>query len=166
MRWLGGILIVLVAAWVQISWFGQLRPLGVIPNVMIVTIVLFSLWANATSCMAAALGGGLLLDMASGADFGLRTAFFMVLALAVVAGRQLGMHAEAFITAVGVVAVATILYNIAVLTTFSASFSAIIPLRIGAELIDVTVLTAVIYLVRLLINDRRPSKQTSLEVWR
>jgi rod shape-determining protein MreD len=148
------IVAVVVAAWIQVSWFGHVRPLGVMPNVMLVVVVLFGLWSNATPAVAAALGGGFLLDLASGSDFGLRMAFYAVVALAIVAGRQIGLHTDYIITALLAVVVGTILYNVVVLAALGAPLHSVELSRIGRELIDNTVILGLLMLVRLNLSQR------------
>ncbi|HUC86917.1 MAG TPA: rod shape-determining protein MreD [Candidatus Saccharimonadales bacterium] len=161
MKILAGIVAVMVAAWLQVSWFGHVRPLGVMPNLMLVVIVLFGLWSNATPALAAALGGGFLLDLASGSDFGLRMAFFSVVVLAIIAGRQTGLHADSFITALLVVMAGTVLYNLVVLATLGAPIQAIELSRIGRELVDNLVILGFLVLVRLNL-PQRPSNTPQL----
>ena len=151
---------VLAAAWLQVAAFGHLRPLGVMPNVMLVAVILFSLWSDATPALAVAVGGGLLLDLASGSDFGLRMAFYVVVALAIIAGRQLGLHADLMITGAVAVVLGTLLYDGLILATLKAAPNGLIMGRIGRELIDNLALLTLAYLVRA--NSHRPS-QTNLE---
>src|SRR5258708_3129799 len=103
MRVVTGIAAVVIAAWLQISWFGHVRPFGAIPNLVLIVVILMALWGSATSALATAIGGGLLLDAASGSDFGLRMGFFAVTALTVVAARQFGINVSSAITGIVVV---------------------------------------------------------------
>jgi rod shape-determining protein MreD len=152
---IGGIVAVVLAAWLQTTWFGHVRPLGVMPNVMLVVIVLFGLWSNASPTLAAAIGGGLLLDLASGSDFGLRTAFFAVVALAIVAGRQYGLHSESVLAGLAIVALGTVLYNVVVLATIGAPIAPVVVQRIGAELIDNEVILLLLMLARVNLGGGR-----------
>jgi rod shape-determining protein MreD len=152
---------VVLAAWLQVSWFGHVRPLGVMPNVLLVVIALFGLWSNATPALAAALGGGLLLDLASGSDFGLRMAFYVVMVLAIIAGKQIGLHADSLVTALLVVLVGTLLYDLVVLATLGAPINATVIGLIGRELIDNIVILGVIMAVRLNLPHR---SHTTLEL--
>jgi len=154
MRFLGGGAVILAAALMQVSWFGHVRPFGVIPNLVLIAVVLIALWYSATAALAAALGGGFLLDTASGSDFGLRMGFFGVVALAIVAGRQLGLNAGSAITGLVSVAVATVLYNLAALIVLGAGPSLIVLGRVGTELICNLIITAVIFIIRANIGTK------------
>ncbi|HUC20301.1 MAG TPA: hypothetical protein VMR98_02285, partial [Candidatus Polarisedimenticolaceae bacterium] len=92
-------LLIILVACLQVSMFGHMRPFGIMPNLMVIAVVLVSLWGTASFSLVTAIGGGLLLDMASGSDFGLRMAFFVVVSLAIIAGRQLGLQADSWISA-------------------------------------------------------------------
>lgn len=147
LRVVGGSLAVVVAAWLQVAWFGHVRPLGIIPNCVLLVVILFALWSDATPALAAAIAGGLLLDLASGSDFGLHMAFYVVTVLAIIAGRQLGLHATSMITGVAITIVATILFNLMVLATIQASLSQVALSRIGRELIVNLILILLAYIV-------------------
>jgi rod shape-determining protein MreD len=150
----GGAALVAAAAWLQVSWFGHVRPLGIIPNCMLLVVIVYALWSDATPALAAAIGGGLLLDLASGSDFGLRMAFFVVTALTLVAGRQLGLHATSFVTGIVATIVGTLLYNLVVLATIRASIGAVVISRVGRELVVNLILLALIYVVAANIRGR------------
>ncbi len=107
--------VLIVTVWLQINFLGAARPLGVLPNLLLITITYFALMRPASQTLAAALVGGLLLDFASGADFGLRMAFYSFYALAVVFLRQAGAASENLGSAAAIVALGTVGYNFAVL---------------------------------------------------
>jgi rod shape-determining protein MreD len=156
-------LAVVLGAWLQVSWFGHVRPLGVMPNVVLIVVVLFGLWSDATTALAAGLGGGFLLDLASGSDFGLRMAFYVVVALALIAGKQLGLHAESLVTSALAVIIGTLIYNLAVLATLSVPLlSGVVVSRVGAELVDNLVLLGLVTLIRLNLPHQR--SRTTLEL--
>ena len=155
-------LAVVLGAWLQVSWFGHIRPLGVMPNLMLVIVVLFGLWSDATAALAAAIGGGFLLDLASGSDFGLRMAFYVVVVLALVAGKQLGLHADSLATPVLAVILGTVIYNLAVLATLGTlPLNGVVVGRVAAELLDNLVLLGLVTLVRLNLPRR---SHTTLEL--
>lgn len=82
---------------------------------MIVAIIIASLRFSATFTLALAIGGGLLLDITSGSDFGLRMAFYTTLALALIIVRQLGFHLESWWVMAGAAAMATLVFNLAII---------------------------------------------------
>lgn len=155
-----GIILVILAVWVQTAWFGHVRPLGVIPNLMLVLVILFGLWSNASPTLAAAIGGGLLLDLASGSDFGLRMGFYGVLALAVVAVRQLGVS-NGLLLGCALTITGTIVFNLVILATLRAGLSYVAEVRIGLEVIDNLVLMGLAFVLRA--NLSRNSR-TNLEL--
>lgn len=110
---LGGL--VVLAAWLQVNFLGAVRPFEVIPNVLAIVIICAGLTRTPGETLAMALGGGLLVDFASGTDFGLRMAYFSVLALGILVIKQAGAEMENFGLVVLVVIGATVLYNAAVL---------------------------------------------------
>jgi rod shape-determining protein MreD len=154
LRIAGGVGLVLLAAWLQVSLFGHLRPLGIIPNCMLLTVIVFGLWSDATPALAAAVGGGLLLDLASGSNFGLNMAFYVVVALAIIAGRQLGLHATSLVTGIAITIIGTLLYNLVILATIKASVSGVVAGRVGRELVVNLVLLALLYVIRANIGSR------------
>jgi len=149
-----GTVAVVLAAWLQVSFFGHVRPLGVMPNLMLVVVVLFGLWSNATPALVVAIGGGLLLDLASGSDFGLRMAFYLVMALGLVAARQLGVQANSLVTAIIAVVIGCLLYNLVVLAALGAPPSWLVAGLIGRELVDDLVAMLLVYLVRINLGHR------------
>lgn len=149
----------LAAVLMQIAWFSHVRPFGVMPNLVLVVVVVTALWSRATAALASAIVAGLLLDLASGADFGLRTAFFTVVTLAVIALRQLGVYAESFLMAVATVAICTVIANLLIVfgvvgTTGGVDWLAVLQ-RISIEVGLNTVLLAILFGIRELTQDRR-----------
>lgn len=109
-------LVVVAAYWLQAGFLASARPFGVVPNLMLVVILYAGLTATATETLVMALAGGLLLDLASGTDFGLRLGFYLVAALAVLVMRQLGVNLDHLGLIAPAVAVGTVLFNLGVLT--------------------------------------------------
>lgn len=151
---LAAIFWVLAATWLQVAWFGHIRPLGVIPNVMLVVVILYGLWSDATPALAVAVGGGLLLDLASGSDFGLRMGFYVVTVLAVIAARQFGVHAEALLTGVVAAAIGTIIFDAVVLATAHIALNSVVFGRVGRELATNGLLLALAYVGRAVAHRR------------
>jgi rod shape-determining protein MreD len=132
---------ILLAIWLQLSLFGHLRPLGVIPDLTLITIIVVALWSDATPSLAAAVGAGFILDLASGSDFGLRTGFFILVTLAVIAAKQFGLHADSVVTAA--------------LIALAATDWVVVGQRIGAEVIVNLGALVLVFAIRVLIGDRR-----------
>src|SRR5437870_349117 len=94
MKWLALTVLILAAAWLQVSFWPAVRPLGVIPNGFLVVAVALVAFRPNTQSLGAVMAGGFLLDMASGSDFGLRTAFYAVLSLVLLSWRQTGVELD------------------------------------------------------------------------
>lgn len=147
----------LVAVLLEVAFFGHVRPFGVMPNLMIIVVTISAMWSQATPTLVAALLGGLLLDGASGTDFGLRTAFFAALALTVIAARQLGLHTDSVITTLMIVAVATALFDLAVLTSVISGplNSGFIIGQIAREVVLNSIITAAVWLTGINLRQRQ-----------
>lgn len=158
---------VILAACIQVAWFGHVRPLGVMPNIVLIIVIVSALWWEATPSLAVALLGGLLLDLTSGSDFGLRMGFFSVVVLAIVALKQLGLHSTSVITGIGLLVVATILSSAAILATIQAPFSFMAAGKIGAEVIVNIAVMLSLYLLRYLMDIRQTIRvQDERRLWR
>jgi hypothetical protein len=79
------ILLVALCVVLQVSFLPALRPFGVVPNIMLPLVALMGLEGTVSMAAVAALVGGLAVDLASGANFGLWTGVLMLAAL--VAGQ-------------------------------------------------------------------------------
>lgn len=149
----------LAAVLIQVSWFGHMRPFGVMPNLVLVVVVVTALWSRATTAIASAILCGILLDIASGADFGLRTAFFTVVTLAIIASRQFGLYAESFSMAAAMVAISTVVGNLLIILGVIGSTAGIDWLMVARQVLVEAglnlALLAVLYGVRELTQDRR-----------
>lgn len=157
---------VAAAVWAQTGLFGHVRPLGVMPNLLLVTILFFGLYGTATTTLGAAVLGGFLLDLASGTDFGLRTAFFSVVALAVVAARQLGLRPESVVTVVLLTAAGTILFDLAVLSVVKAPVPAGAYLTIAKEALVNIVLAFIVAGARAVVRGHRAVRaEPDNKVW-
>ena len=108
----------------QIFFVPALRPLGVVPNAILVLVVLAGLLSTASAALGTALAGGLLLDLTSGDGFfGLRICLLALLALAAGLIHRAGLELSGPIMALGLVAVATVVINAAALIGLIGSVS-------------------------------------------
>ena len=105
----------------QASFFGAAHLLGVAPNMVLVALVLLVPVLDPSELVATAAGIGFGLDMTSGIDFGLRTAFFVMAALALLVLRNSGVDSERPVTALLLVLVAGLAYNLVIATGLIAS---------------------------------------------
>jgi rod shape-determining protein MreD len=111
--------LLVTCVWIQGYLFSLWRPLGVVPNVLLLVVLLAGLARTGTETVAMAVAGGLLLDFISGADFGLRMAFYSALALTVLASRRAGADYENFWVLMSVTVIGSIVYNLGVLVGLS-----------------------------------------------
>jgi len=106
----------IIVLWLQVGFFGGLRLFGVVPNLLLIALTYWALNRQASEALTAALIGGLVLDFASGSDFGLRLAFYSFYALGVMYLRQRGAGQSVLVISAAL-ATGTILFNLVVLST-------------------------------------------------
>lgn len=159
--------LVVLAVALQVGVFGYIRPLGVMPNLVLIVVILASLLTTATRAVLLAIVGGLLLDIVSGTDPGLRTAFLTLAALAAVAVRQAGVDLDSGSGLASIVALATVTWNLVLLAELSAAGGAIAagPAAgiIAREVVVNVVLAALLRLVLLRFGFGLPGRETT---WR
>ncbi len=115
MKWWISWPLVLICFTLQVSFLAALRPFGVVPNLILVALLAVGAWQRASVSVAQAVVVGLLTDLVSGADFGLRTAFFTLAALSLVALRQFGFELERLSLTLTWLVIATLLFNTSIL---------------------------------------------------
>lgn len=81
MKLLGMVVVMVVAVALQISFIPALRPLGVVPELVLIAIVALATGGSIVQAMVLAVASGIVLDTVSSSDFGLQTG---LLALAVI----------------------------------------------------------------------------------
>jgi len=131
--------VVIITAWLQIYFMGGMRPFGVVPNLLLIVMICAGQTCSASETLAMALGGGLLVDLASGSDFGLRMAFYSVVALAVLVARQRGLNFENAALLLAGVTAGGLLYNLLVIVGILSQQGIIgwgvVGVRVGSELL-------------------------------
>lgn len=148
MRLPAAIAAALVAVWLEISFIAPLRPFGVVPNLVLVVILLLAIRLPASNAVVLAVASGLFIDLTSGSDFGLRTAFYVLLVLLVnLLSRQGTDFNNASIVA-GTVVAGTIVLNAAVVADLALSRVALrfgyIASKVGIEVICNLVLLVIL----------------------
>lgn len=108
MRWLRVLLLALLAAILQVSLMGALRIGGVVPNLVLVLVVSLVVWGAASEALLAAIVAGLIMDVSSAGTFGLAASSLVVIALGLVALRQLGLDGHVWPMRLALVVVATL----------------------------------------------------------
>ncbi len=122
------ILIVIAVVWLQLAFLPVVGPWGVVPNLALVAVILMATRLPLSSTLMMAVAIGLLLDIGSGSDFGLRTAFYPLLALITASLRQYGSDLDNLSLLSSVVVAATVLFNLVILTNLALA-RASLPLR-------------------------------------
>ncbi|HSX01473.1 MAG TPA: hypothetical protein VLF67_04510 [Candidatus Saccharimonas sp.] len=115
MRWWRLAILVVAVALLQVGLVPALRPLGVVPNLVLGLVVLVGIAGTATSALVVAVTTGLLLDLSSGVDFGLRSALLVLAALVAGLVHRLGLELDGPVVALVLVAAGTIVADVAVL---------------------------------------------------
>lgn len=162
MRRVALIILVTAAVILQVSLLPALRPFGVVPNLVLVVIVLSALQVVTSEGLIAAAAAGLVLDLVSGANFGLWTGVLMLVALVVGVMRRAGIELDGAVVAIGLVAAATIVMAIVIWLTFAPLAaqwsSADVAARLMIELVVNLSLTLLLRVpIRWLLGGRRLS---------
>ncbi len=150
MRYLRLLGLTVLTVWLGVSFLGAWRPLGVVPDLfLVVLVVAASSKIHASELMSMAIGGGFLLDYVSGIDFGLRIAFFCFIALLMVIIRRTGADFERLSTKLVAVLGFTVLYDAVILVPLlwlknSISLSTVLN-RVGMQLVLNAVLLGLLY---------------------
>ncbi len=103
----------------QVSLLPGMRPFGVVPNLVLIVLVLSALLVTTSEALIAAAASGLILDIISGANFGLWTGVLTLTVLVVGVMRRAGIELDGLVVAVVLVAVATIVMAIVIWTAFA-----------------------------------------------
>ncbi len=139
MNLIKAIAIVLGVVWLQLALLPVIGPYGIVPNLALVVVVVLAARQPLTSSLAMTVAIGWLLDVGSGSDYGLRTAFYVLLALVTTSLRQFGSDLDHFSLMASVVAATTVMFNLAILANLALTHTSLplgyIGLRIGIEII-------------------------------
>jgi hypothetical protein len=115
MRRVALILASLVVVMLQVSLLPALKPLGVVPNIALVWVVLVGLEGTASNALAVAVVSGLIIDLASGANFGLWTGTLVLAALTSGVVHRAGIELTGWLVAGVMVTAGTLLMTLMVL---------------------------------------------------
>lgn len=114
-------LIIIMAASLQVTFLAGLRPWGVVPNLLLVVVLVAAVYLETSSAMAMALTGGLLADLASGSDFGLRMGAYGLVVLVAVTIRRGGLDLRRFGILAGATLVASLAFDLLVLIALAVT---------------------------------------------
>ncbi len=120
-----------LAAALQLSFFGAMRPFGVIPNLAIILITWLSLVLSDGELVLASACLGIIFDLSSGVDFGLRATFYIMYCLVLLVVRQMGGDFEYWPASLIAIASGSIFYNIAVAASLMLAGESARPLYFG-----------------------------------
>jgi hypothetical protein len=107
----------------QVSLLPALRPLGVVPYLALVLVVLVGLEGTASLALAIAVAGGLVLDIASGTNFGLWTGTLVLAAIVTGLLHRAGVELVGAVVASVMVAVGTLLMTLVIWLGLATSIS-------------------------------------------
>jgi hypothetical protein len=113
--------LVVLCLFAQLSLLPALRPFGVVPNVALVLVALLGLEATASTALVVAVVGGLALDLASGANFGLWTGVLVLAALAGGLAARAGVEVAGGLVAALMVAAGTVVMGVVILAGVAGS---------------------------------------------
>jgi len=163
-RRLAVIVLMSLAVILQVSFLPAIRLFGVVPNVALVAMVLVSLNVVTSEALSVAALSGLVLDLASGSNFGLWTGVMVLIALAVGVMHRAGLELDRVFVAFGLVAVGTLVITSVIWTALVPSVAhwpvADLAGRLTIELVINLVLTMMLRpLVRLLLGGSGPQAE-------
>lgn len=145
MRWLWVTCLAMLAGVIQVGLLSSLRIGGAVPNLPLVVIVLASLWRTASEALLIAVLSGGIVDLASGGSFGLAISSFVVIALGILALRQLGIHGDRRLWRIAMVMVASVLWALVHILAIDAG--AIVSLSVGRLVAAELVINALLVIV-------------------
>ena len=114
------ILIVLVAM-LQLGFLPAWRPFDIVPDLLLVVVIALTLLSSATDGLICAMFVGLLLDICSGTDFGLRLGFYMAVTFSVSLLYRTGLNFSSLVWRLSLAAFFSLLLNILLLLNLSLS---------------------------------------------
>jgi len=160
-RRLAAILLVGLAVILQISLLPALRPFGVVPNLALVIVVLVSMRVVTSEAVIGAAASGLVLDLASGSNFGLWTGVLVLSVLAVAMVQRAGIELDRVFVAPVLVSAGTLVISLVIWVSLISSVThwpaANLGGRLAIELVINLVLTIVLRpVVRMLIGGGGP----------
>lgn len=104
----------MLAVVAQVSWLPFVRPLGVVPAIVLVVIVLAALESMVSRALMLAVAAGLALDLLSGANFGLWTGILVLETLIAGLVRQAGIDGTQWYVPAVLVAGGTLVLTLAI----------------------------------------------------
>ena len=164
MRRLGLIILIGLAVVLQVSFLPALRPLGVVPNSVLVMVVLCALYIATSEALVAAAICGLLLDLASGANFGLWTGVLLLATLGIGMLHRSGIELDRVVVAPALVGVGTLVTASVIWLGMAASIARF-PLTdlIGRLVIELMINLALTMLLRPVVRATLVGRRRQFE---
>jgi rod shape-determining protein MreD len=164
-RRLGVFLLMSLVVILQVSFLPAVRPFGVVPNIALVMMVLVSLSVVTSEALIVAALSGLVLDLASGSNFGLWTGVMMLIALVVGMMQRAGLELDRMFVALVLVAAGTAVIALVIWTALFPSVAhwpaVELAGRLAIELVINLVLTILLWSpVRLLLGGSGPRAES------
>lgn len=104
-------ILIIVVLTLQVGFLPAWHPLGVVPDLLLAAVIALALYTSATEALVCAMIVGLALDLSSGADFGLRLGFYVVVALAVSLLNRAGLALDSLPWRLGLATILVLLAN-------------------------------------------------------
>jgi rod shape-determining protein MreD len=118
----------------QMSLLPALRPLGVVPNLVLVMVVLISLNVGTSEVLLGAILSGFVIDLANGTNFGLWMGILMLVALVVGIMQRSGLELAGVVAASVLVAAGTLVMTSVIWLSLFASVANLAPLNLARSL--------------------------------
>jgi len=153
-----------LAVILQVSFLPAVRVFGVVPNIALVLMVLISMIVVTSEALIVAALSGLVLDLASGSNFGLWTGVMVLVALAVGMMQRAGLELDRIVVALVLVAAGTAVIALVIWTAIFPNVAhwpaAGLTGRLAIELVINLVLTMLLWSpVRLLLGGSGPQAE-------
>lgn len=143
------IIVTLLAVWLQLATLPAIRPLGIVPNLALVVVILLAIRLPVVTSLSLAVVIGWFLDAGAGSDYGLRVTFYSLVVILTVFLRQLGSDLENLSLQASLVTAGTVVLNLAILANLAFQHT---PLPLGY--VGLRLLSEVIINVLLLFPVR------------
>jgi rod shape-determining protein MreD len=104
-------IVIIIVLMLQVGFLPAWHPFSVVPDLLLATVICLALYTTATEALICAIVVGLALDLSSGADFGLRLGFYVVVALAVSLLSRAGLALDSLPWRLGLATILVLLAN-------------------------------------------------------
>jgi len=152
------VLLLALAIAAQVSLLPALRPLGVVPGMLLVLVILLGLRSTVSQALMLALFGGVIMDLSSGSDFGIHTGILVLAALSTGMVRRSGIALIGPLVAIGLVLVLTLVSNGLSLANILGSLSlgsagTVLATLLGELVINLTLTLGIRPIINRLVPD-------------